>query len=310
MAEATSRVQQRRLLMTPTSAVNEIVMGCIGRAQHHYPVQLHGFVFMSNHFHILLTGADARQVASFIGFLKSNIARKLNALNDWGGPFWQRRYRSIPVTFEEAAQVDRLRYLVAHGVKERLVHEVRDWPGASSLPWLLDGQQLEGVWHSRTAEFHGTRSAKRRETVNPDDFKTVHPITMSPLPCWAHLPEREWRSLVSEIVAEVEAELAAEAENADPPLPIMGVAAVIAQHPHRRPPPKPNTPAPPVHAACRFKRDEWKGKLRRTKTAHCAASARFREGDRDVEFPPGTFRPMGGFVPWPEMTGDTTMQAG
>jgi hypothetical protein len=36
---------------------------------------------------------------------------------------------AIVVSDEEAAQVGRLRYILAHGVKENLVERVLDWPG-------------------------------------------------------------------------------------------------------------------------------------------------------------------------------------
>jgi hypothetical protein len=42
-------------------------------------------------------------------------------MHDWPGAMWSRRYQPIVVSDEEAAQVERLRYHLAHGVKECLV---------------------------------------------------------------------------------------------------------------------------------------------------------------------------------------------
>ncbi len=234
-----------------------------------------------------------------MGFLKCNIARKTNRLLGRRGPLWERRYRAIAVTLEDAAQIDRLRYILAHGVKERLVNRAHEWPGASSLPWLADGKELQGTWHSLTDEYKGTRTAKAQAESQPSDFDTILPIKMSPLPCWAHLPEHTWRALVTEMVREVEAELQSEAEAADPPLEVLGVAAILAQDPLTVPPHCKRSPAPSVHAATRSERRRWKRRQRNLCCAYAEASRRFRSGQVDVPFPLGTFRPLGAFEEWP-----------
>lgn len=48
-------------------------------------------------------------------FLNSNLARKVARAVSWSGPFWETRYRPIPVTAEPEAQIARLRYVLAHG---------------------------------------------------------------------------------------------------------------------------------------------------------------------------------------------------
>jgi hypothetical protein len=53
---------------------------------------------------------------------------------------------------EEAAQVERLRYVLAHGCKEGLVERLRDWPGVSAVRALLEDESLEGLWFDRTRE--------------------------------------------------------------------------------------------------------------------------------------------------------------
>ena len=297
--EVTDRTLNGAMLMTPVEEVNKTILGCIAKAQDHYAVRLHAFIFMSNHFHVLLSADDADQLSKFIGFVKGNCAKKINRLIGRRGPLWERRYRAIQVTFDDVAQTGRLRYLLAHGVKERLVRKAREWPGVSSLPWLLDGSELNGVWHSLTAEYKGTRSAKGRAMSKPSDFDTTLPIKMSPLPCWAHMPEQQWRALVGEMVAEIEAELVAEAEIAEPQPHVQGVAAILAQDPLSCPQHGKRSPAPSVHAGSRAERQLWKRRLRDLRSAHAEASQRFRAGERDVEFPHGTFRPLGGFVEWP-----------
>ena len=114
--EVTSRTQQGHFFLRPSDAVNDMILGCVGRAQELYPVRLHGFIFMSNHYHVLASADDAKQLSSFVGFVNGNVARKLNALNGWSGRVWQRRFRAIAVHRDDATQLDRLRYMLAHGV--------------------------------------------------------------------------------------------------------------------------------------------------------------------------------------------------
>jgi hypothetical protein len=45
----------------------------------------------------------------------SNLAREINRLTKWRGPVFDRRYTMIPVSNEEAAQVEVLKYVLAHG---------------------------------------------------------------------------------------------------------------------------------------------------------------------------------------------------
>src|SRR6202022_4709352 len=74
-----------------------------------------------------------RQLASFMGHFNSNLAREAGRLVRWREKFWGRRYQAIPISEEEAAQVERLRYVLAHGCKEGLVERLRDWPGVSAV---------------------------------------------------------------------------------------------------------------------------------------------------------------------------------
>ena len=52
------------------------------------------FIFMANHFHLLITVLDPEQMSLFTGFLKANLAKELGRLHDWRETFWGRRYHS------------------------------------------------------------------------------------------------------------------------------------------------------------------------------------------------------------------------
>jgi hypothetical protein len=62
-------------------------------------------------------------------YLRANLSRMVGRLVDWSGSFWERRYSAEPV-LDDAALVGRLRYVLAHGVKEGLVERSARVAGA------------------------------------------------------------------------------------------------------------------------------------------------------------------------------------
>jgi hypothetical protein len=90
-------------------------------------------------------------------------------LTGWKEKIFGRRYQAIIVSDEEAAQVERLRYCLAHGAKEDLVDRPRDWPGVHCVRALLEGEVLEGLWFDRTQEYLARR---RGEKFEPFQYAT------------------------------------------------------------------------------------------------------------------------------------------
>ena len=128
LVEVTSRAVQGRFLLCPSSEVNQAIKGTLGRAQRYYGLRVVACVFLSNHFHLLVLPDSEKQLADFMRFVKTNLSKQLGRIHGWSGPMLKRRYQAIPVSDEEEAQVDRLRYILEHGVKEGLVGCPADWP--------------------------------------------------------------------------------------------------------------------------------------------------------------------------------------
>jgi REP element-mobilizing transposase RayT len=172
LVEVTDRTVQARFLLVPSLELNEVVRGVLGRAQRLYKVRICGFVALSNHIHALLWVDDAFQLANFMGYFASNLAREIARLTGWTDKIWARRYQAIMISDEEAAQTERFEYLLANGAKEGLVEHVRDWPGVHCVRNLLDGELLEGLWFDRTKEY-STRN--RGKTISPGQHSGPSP---------------------------------------------------------------------------------------------------------------------------------------
>src|SRR4051812_9470590 len=124
--------------MAPSDKTNELIGGILGRAVRQCQVELFAYVFTSNHFHAMVRAPSSIAMSKFMQRLQSNIAVKVGRLVDWRGRFFARRYSAEPI-IDEGAQVDRLTYILKHGVKEGLVSAVKEWPGLSCAQSLLDG---------------------------------------------------------------------------------------------------------------------------------------------------------------------------
>jgi len=284
LVEVTCRTIQGRLLLRPSRDLNEIVLGILGRAARLYRVRVVAFVFLSNHAHLLLVPADAKQLAGLMNYLNGNLAREAGRLHGWRERFWGRRYRAIVISDEEAAQVTRLRYLLAQGCKEGLVRSPRAWPGATAVDNLLDGSAVRGTWFDRTAE--GKSRAKGRP--GKYDHATTETLELTTLPAWKRLPKRRQRQRVAELVAGIETDTrtSLQASGRSP----MGRGRIERMHPHGLPAESMRSPAPRFHAASRRARKALQG-------AYCEFEASFRRAAQRLKkgltatFPDGSFPP-------------------
>ena len=264
----TGRCLQARLLMRPSERVNDIVGGVLAQAVHHLEVEVFAFVFLSNHFHMLIRSRENR-IPAFMQFLRSNIARKVGYLVDWRGKFWDRRYDSEPV-LDDDALIGRLRYILAHGVKEGLIDQCADWPGLTCLPELAHGRMRQFSWTGRSS-LEGCE------------------LSLAVLPCWEAMSSERRCRTVRQLVLDVEAEAHVSRRGT----PVMGVRRILRQDPHDRPRRPRREPRPVCHATTQAAHNAYVAKYRAFAEAYRVASEAYRAGTVDVEFPLYAYRP-----PW------------
>jgi hypothetical protein len=291
LVEVTCRTLHARFLLRPCPQWNQIATGVLGRAQRLYGVQIHLVTFLSTHFHLLATFRSAGQMADFMRYVNTNLAKEAGRLVDWREKLFPRRYQAIAVTEEDGAQIERFRYILAHGVKEGLVERLREWPGVHCARALLEDQPLEGLWFNRTQEY---AARKRREEYDRLRYAEPETVTLAPLPCWRDLSEETRRLRIAEMVEEIEAEATRMREQTG--RPALGAQAILAQDPHSRPRRPKKSPAPRVHAASKRARQEFIQAYRLFVSAFRSAAEKLRGGDREARFPVGCFPPALPFV--------------
>ena len=106
LAEVTCRTVQGHYFMRPNQECRDIILGVLARAQRLYPVRIHAFACLSNHYHLLLSVTDVQRLARFMQYFNANLAREIGRLVDWPSHLWSRRYQAILVSHEPAAQIE------------------------------------------------------------------------------------------------------------------------------------------------------------------------------------------------------------
>lgn len=292
LVEVTQRTLQGRHLLVPSPFLNDMVLGVLGRAQRLFPLEIHGYSFLTTHFHLLLTAPDALRLALFMGYFNSNLAREIARLTGWSEKVWGDRYHAILITGEEEAQVARMKYILANGCKENLVARPQDWPGAHSAGPLLEGRtEIEGTWYNRTREYVLRRQKKAFTEANYTSRETVQ---LTPLPCWKHLSPEAYRKTIAALVEAIteEARVARASSGSQP----LGPEAIRRQVPGMRPEKLKRSPAPRFHAFRKTARRTLYEAFATFVAAFREASERLRRGETNVSFPVGSFPPGLPFV--------------
>jgi len=249
VVEITNRTIQSRFLLRPGTELNAVIIGAIARAQRKYKVAVHGYVFLSNHYHLIVTVRSARQLARFVGYFQSKVAKEVCRLHDWRDKVWARRYRHI-VIVDEHEQLKRFRYLLENGCKEGLVASPLEWPGVHCAKPLAQAQMtVRGNWLHRTKLWV---AKQRGEQVSLGDCVEQETLKLTPMPVWSDMTDAAYASSVAQLVEQIErATTDRHREGGTEPL---GPTEVRRQDPHRQPVQTKRDPAPFVHASTKAAR--------------------------------------------------------
>ena len=298
--EVTLATFQSRYFFVPSRLLNLLIVGVLAYSQAEYGLRICFAVFLSNHGHLLIRADSAQQVADFLCLSKSQIAKEVQRLCGWTGGIFEEHCDITPVTDEPEAQIARLRYLIAQGLKEGLVPHPSKWPGVHAVKALLTGAlRMRGIWVRRSEMYEVNRSRRRarsprarRRQVNPKNFEDMMVLELSPLPCWDDLEPKEIARRTREIVQDLLVEYAEQRRQVrrDYRRQLTDRSQFC-----RRPQSTPRSERPRVHAATLEEWKRWVDELESWTARYRAASARLRQGILEAieEFPENAFVPTG-----------------
>ena len=292
VVEVTCRTVHGRFLLHPSSRLNRVAIGILARAQKMYDVRVHAFCIMSNHYHLLVSATDALQLARFMNFVQSNLAREAGRLARWRERFWSRRYQAILVSDERDAQLSRLRYILSQGCKERIVARPEQWRGAQCVRELLSGKRtMEGIWIDRTA-IH--RNGGYRRSIDESQFITIETLALSPMPCFVGVDEALQCRWIRECIDAIVDEARRNRRLSDRVRPTSNTSTVrrdsAVVQPMKR------APAPWVHAASKLGALDLRVAYTLFLVTYRAAAETLKRG-HDAVFPGGCFPPAKPYVP-------------
>jgi hypothetical protein len=185
---------------------------------------------------------------------------------------------------DDGAAEGRLRYIVAHGVKEGLVRRPEEWPGLSCLEFLRSG----GVM--RAHFFHWARRwsggvVKGGAGLLEARWAEEETLVLAPLPSWVGLTAEARRARVEGLTEDIAREWAGRHR-------VKGAPAVLAERPQRRPRETKRTVAPRWFATDHEARHAYEGLRSSWLATFLMASLAFRSGEGSLrEFPLHAFSP-------------------
>lgn len=136
-----SKCVDDQMLLAPTPLVRFLIMRWLSRMQTLHDVEIVAFVFMGDHFHVVLRLRKSR-LPSIMRDFKAALAKSLNAAHGRQGTLWMRRYHDDAL-LDEASVATHVNYIHANPVRAHLVERASEYPGISS--WKAYAEDLESL---------------------------------------------------------------------------------------------------------------------------------------------------------------------
>jgi REP element-mobilizing transposase RayT len=299
----TRRCVERRFLLRPDPEVTQALLYCLALAAERHGVEVSAVCALANHVHLVLhdpRGVRPRFAQQFL----ANAARALNVHRRRGESLWAPgSYSAVRCTDDREAVLARLVYTLTNVVEAGLVARPEDWPGICTLPEDVGLRELEvarprfffrpaaaGEERVEAGEETARDRARRRAPSREPLPETVRLRITKPRE-FADMPDEEFRRLlrarVDARIAEIHARRAAQGR-----VTFLGAAAVLRQDPNGAPAGG-TFPTGALNPRLSWS-DRWRCVERKLELiafwrAHAEARDRFRAGERDVVFPPGTW---------------------
>ena len=273
----TRNTSQRCFFLRPSKELSAAILYCIADAQARHPVAIHAFCVMSNHVHVVFTDPDG-SAPLFVQAMNQNIARFVNCTLGRFGAMWEGGARPNYCVLPESRDIfDKVVYTLTNPVKAGLVSQHHLWPGAiSNVAQISKGH----ITTKRPTKFFAKTD---------DPTQLTRELVLTPVPGAEVMSAEDYGRYLAQRVSEVEAAIAADREEKGQKW--LGRRGCLALNPFDAPQTqwKPFSRNPKVTSR---NEDARKAQIQHQKNfrfQYGEAKRAFREGNRDVHFPEGTF---------------------
>ncbi len=273
----------------PEPSVINIIGTAVGRALRNHPIQIHCFESSTNHIHFTFSATEEQldNVAPFFRDVFSLIARGINRLRNREGHVFGGRSRIHPCLDDATAEA-KLLYGITNCVKDNLIDKTVTTPLFSTYNHQSNGKALK-YWYI-DYEAYWTAGGNRNKRHRLKDFLKWVNWSCTPLPHHQSMTISQRQTWVRQQVKEIEETLREERKANGQT--VIGIQKLRDTDPRSRPRiPKESGPEPLCHASDKETAKEYKKRWKVFRDAHIQASADYRNGLFDRDFPDGSFRP-------------------
>lgn len=272
----TRRCTQGETWLKPSAMVNEIFLYCLAVAAERFDVSIHCVCVMANHYHVVVTD-NAGRVPEFMAYVHKYVAKCINAAHGRTENLWAGHCQPSLVRLVSMDDIlSKMLYAMNNPVAAGLVAKGGDWPGLRTRPADLLSKA------NRISRPEHYFSGKGRMPVAAELIYTI--------PCqFSGSPPESFVALLESNLSELEEDKRKSRLEED--RGVLGTARIVAQPPGAKV--KSRLPSgelnPTVAARDGSSRREALGQRREFLNAYLAAHQRWKEGERDVLFPLGTY---------------------
>jgi putative transposase len=261
--------------LRPSVTINQIVGYSYGYAQQKYGMLIHQLTVMSNHIHIIVTDPTGDRFSDFFSCSHSMIARCINAHYGLQENRWKVGGFGPGILGDEDAMLDKMVYSMVNPVTAGLVSKAERWPG----------------WDTTEADFDKPRTCLRPKVLFQDSMPATVKLTMTAPPVF-EANKAEFARRVRNRRRHLQTQKRRECKSAG--RMFLGAKAVSKTNPRTRPksasqPVERSKVNPRIACKNEERRKTMIADLRSFYDGYQSARRRLLEGDRDVEFPAGTY---------------------
>lgn len=296
----TSRTRNSELWFVNNKALHRRIVAHLAKVQHRYKAKLYGFVIQGNHIHTLGSFPHCEDEeltrAGFMRDLNSGIQKILKYTTDYypGGSLWGRRYSGEVVPLPEDVE-DRVFYCALQAVNDGLCARMSDYPGYNSFSDAAAGIERDYEVVDWT-EYHS--KLRYDPTAKVQDFTETYRLKYERILGYESLSRKEYKELMLRKLEE-RRQLILERRRIEGKGEFPPIEAILSVKPGTVPhSTKTSTRSsfrPMILTACKETKKAYLAFYFAVKEAYTEASRKFRNGDRSVKFPRGTYCPAAYF---------------
>ena len=298
----TSRVE-KDLPFATCKLINTAIWGILARATETLDISVCHFIFMTNHFHMLVVVRNPADVPMFVKHIKQETAAAINRLcGVRQNTVWTRGFDD-PIVLTSDKALDIIKYIYKNPVNAHLVNSIEQYPGVSSWRMFKDKEYSKKcVWLKRSSfsVVHNlTQLSECTQTQLIDEFAGEDPIhhtfKLEPnawMECFEEYQNADCDSINQKIINEI----LCEERQVEHPNGVLGASKLKMQPVNKKH--KSSKYSKRMFCICSNVelRKKYISYLKYISQKAKDAYKAIKKGICEIVFPPGTFMPGGAFL--------------